>query len=215
MKGEDAGQLKLDMAELYMKLGQHDKAERMLSRELEVKVDNSDLLALTAPTKLLLLLSKVWEKAVNIQASLTTLTDAHDNQSRVLKIMAVDQSGGNMEERKVAANICQQMAEYAYMLRDHDAAIHFYMEALAYSPENTNSSVDLARLCMQVNDLEQCQMSYMTLLKAVANNEAATVMMADMVFRKVDFEMAAFLFQQLLQRRPNYWTALAKLVQGM
>ena len=57
VKGENAGQLKLDMAELYMKLGQHDKAERMLSRELEVKVDNSDILALTAPTKLLSLLS--------------------------------------------------------------------------------------------------------------------------------------------------------------
>lgn len=215
VKGEDAAQLKLDMAELYMKLGQHDKAEKMLSQELEAKVDNSDLSALMARTKLLLLLSKVREKAGNIQASLTTLKDARDNQSRVLKRMAVDQSGGNMEERKAAANICQQMAEYANMLRDHDAAIRFYKEALAYSPEDTNTLVDLARLYMQVNDLEQCQMSCMTLLKADANNEAATVMMADLAFRKVDFETAAFHFQQLLQRRPNYWTALARLVEVM
>jgi len=39
--------------------------------------------------------------------------------------------------------------------------------------------------------------------------------MADMAFRKVDFEMAAFHFQQLLQRHSNYWTALASLVQVM
>ena len=153
------------------------------------------------------------EKAGNIQASLTTLKDARDNQSRVLKIMAVDQSGGNMEECKMAANICQQMAEYANMLRDHDAAIRFYKEALAYSAEDTNTLVDLVRLCMQLNDLEQCQMNCMTLLKAVVNNEAATVMMTDLAFRKVDFEKAAFHFQQLLERRPNYWTALARLVK--
>ena len=107
------------------------------------------------------------------------------------------------------------MADYANMLTDHDAAIRFYKEALAYSPEDTNTLVELARLYLQVNDLEQCQMSCMTLLKADANNEAATVMMADLAFRKVDFETAAFHFQQLLQRRPNYWTALARLVEVM
>jgi tetratricopeptide repeat protein 21B len=48
VKGEDAGKLKLDMAELYMKLGQHDRAEKILSQELEAKVDNSDISALTA-----------------------------------------------------------------------------------------------------------------------------------------------------------------------
>jgi tetratricopeptide repeat protein 21B len=75
--------------------------------------------------------------------------------------------------------------------------------------------VDLARLYKQVNDLVQCQMSCMTLFKADANNKAATVMMADLAFRKVDFERAAFHFQQLLQRCPNCWTALARLVEVM
>jgi hypothetical protein len=42
------------------------------------------------------------------------------------------------------------MAEYVSMLRDHEAAIRFYKEAL-----DKNSLVALARLYMQVNDLEQ------------------------------------------------------------
>ena len=87
------------------------------------------------------------------------------------------------------------------------------MEDLAYSAEDTNTLVDLARLYMQLNDLEQCQMSCMTLFTADANTEAATVMMADMAFRKMYFETAAFHFQQLLQRCPNYWTALARSVK--
>lgn len=215
VKGEDAGQLKLDMAELYMKLGQYDKAEKTLTQEMEDKIDNSDLSALTARTKLLLLLAKVREKAGNIQASLSTLRDAHENQSRVLKRINIEQSADSNEERQVAASICQQMAEYCNMLRDYDSAIRHYKEALKYSPEDTNTMVDLARLYMQVNDLEQCQTSCMSLLKTDTNNEAATVMMADLAFRKVDFETAAFHFQQLLQKRPDYWTALARLVEVM
>ncbi len=41
-------------------------------------------------------------------------------------------------------------------------------------------------------------------------NEEATVMMADLAFRKNDYEAAMFHFQQLLQKRPDYWVALAR-----
>ncbi len=35
-------------------------------------------------------------------------------------------------------------------------------------------------------------------------------MMADLAFRKNDYEAAMFHFQQLLQKRPDYWVALAR-----
>jgi hypothetical protein len=35
-------------------------------------------------------------------------------------------------------------------------------------------------------------------------------MMADLAFRKNDYEAATFHFQQLLQKRPDYWVALAR-----
>lgn len=38
-------------------------------------------------------------------------------------------------------------------------------------------------------------------------------MMADLAFRKVDFETAAFHFRQLLLQKPTYWTALARLIE--
>ena len=41
-------------------------------------------------------------------------------------------------------------------------------------------------------------------------NEEATVMMADLAFRKNDYEAAMFHFQQLLQNKPDYWVALAR-----
>ena len=44
---------------------------------------------------------------------------------------------------------------------------------------------------------------------------SATVMMADLAFRKNDYESAMVHFQQLLENRPDYWVALARLVEVM
>lgn len=61
--------------------------------------------------------------------------------------------------------------------------------------------------------MDRCAQTCTTLLKADPNNEAASVMMADLAFRKVDFETAAFHFRQLLLQKPMYWTALARLIE--
>ncbi|KAK7872002.1 hypothetical protein R5R35_004518 [Gryllus longicercus] len=213
VKGDDNSDLKLDMSELYMKLGQYDKAEKVLMQELDSKTDFSDVQILIGRTKVLLLLAKVREKSGNTHAALDTLQEAHNNQNRVLKRISVDDK--SEVQKQVAANICQQMADHASTLRDYDSAIHHYKEALVYKSTDKPILVALAKLYMQVNDLEQCQMTCMTLLKTDADNEAASIMMADLAFRRVDFETAAFHFQQLLSRRPDYWTALARLVEVM
>ena len=73
----------------------------------------------------------------------------------------------------------------------------------------------LARLYLMNDDLDQCQYTCMTLLRNDKDNEEATVMMADLAFRKNDYESAMFLFQQLLTAKPDYWVALARLVEVM
>jgi tetratricopeptide repeat protein 21B len=40
-------------------------------------------------------------------------------------------------------------------------------------------------------------------------------MMADISFRKTDFETASVHFQQLLAKQPRYWTALARFIEVM
>lgn len=64
-----------------------------------------------------------------------------------------------------------------------------------------------------MNDLDRCAQTCAALLTSDPNNESALVMMADLAFRKVDFETAAFHFRQLLIRQPTYWTALARLIE--
>ncbi len=52
-------------------------------------------------------------------------------------------------------------------------------------------------------DLDACQHQCMTLLKNDKENDAATVMMADIMFRKNEYDQAMFHFQQLLERKPG------------
>ena len=70
-----------------------------------------------------------------------------------------------------------------------------------------------SRLYLMTDDLDQCQYTCMTLLRNDKENEEATIMMADLAFRKNDYESAMFHFQQLLTSKPDYWVALARLVE--
>lgn len=77
------------------------------------------------------------------------------------------------------------MAEQATSLRDNLQAIQHNREALKYSPDDVPVMASLARLYMQANNMEECQNICETILRSNANNEAASVMMADLSFRQV------------------------------
>lgn len=210
MKQENFKSLKLDLAKLFIKLKQYDKAEATLVQELQDGRRDSDLKSLEVRSQLLLLLAKTREKADNINGALSALKEAKENQHRYIQRMG----GSNLEEEKqLLANICLTMADHSSSLRDYDQAITYYKEALNHKPADVNALLSLAKLYMQTNNLDRCAQSCTALLNADPNNEAASIMMADLAFRKVDFDTAAFHFRQLLLKQPIYWTALARLIE--
>ncbi|KAL0109295.1 hypothetical protein PUN28_014409 [Cardiocondyla obscurior] len=211
VKQDNCAVLKLDLAKLYMKMKQYDKAEVTLVQELQDKRGESDILSLEMRGQELLLLAKVREKSGNIRGALLTLKEAKENQHRYIQRLAV--SPDIADHKHMLANICLTMADYASTLRNYDEAIVYYKEALAHKPTDVNALLSLAKLYMQMNNLDRCAQNCSILLNADPNNEAASVMMADLAFRKVDFETAAFHFRQLLIRQPTYWTALARLIE--
>lgn len=77
------------------------------------------------------------------------------------------------------------MAEQSISLRDNQQAIIHYQEALKHSPDDLKLMTALARLFMQVNNIGDCQEMCSQILRLDANNEAASVMMADLSFRRV------------------------------
>ncbi|KYN29302.1 Tetratricopeptide repeat protein 21B [Trachymyrmex cornetzi] len=211
VKQDNCAALKLDLAKLYMKMKQYDKAEATLVQELQDKRGESDILNLEMRGQELLLLAKVREKSGNIRGALATLKEAKENQHRYIQRLAA--SPDIADQKHMLANICLTMADYASTLRNYDEAIVYYKEALAHKPTDVNALLSLAKLYMQMNNLDRCAQNCSILLNADPNNEAASVMMADLAFRKVDFDTAAFHFRQLLLRQPTYWTALARLIE--
>lgn len=203
--------LKLDMAELFMRMKQYDKADSILLQELQDGRTGADLASLEIRVKQLLLLAKVRERAGNITSAIATLKEAKESQVRC--IQRASMGSGIVIHKQILADICLTMANHCTAVRDFDGAIGHFKDALQQKPTDVNALLSLAKLYMQINDLDKCAQSCTTLLTADPNNEAASVMMADLAFRKVDFETAAYHFRQLLLRRPTYWTALARLIE--
>lgn len=70
-------------------------------------------------------------------------------------------------------------------LRDNNQALAYFKECLKYTPNDIDTLAALARLYMQINGMDLCRDTCMQILHIDSNNEAASVMMADLSFRKV------------------------------
>lgn len=66
-----------------------------------------------------------------------------------------------------------------------------------------------------MNYLELCHQTCASLLELDPENETACILMADIAFRKVDFEMAVFHFTQLISKQPTNWPALVRFIEIM
>lgn len=209
-------QLKLDLAELYLKLKQYTNAEQIILEDIENNQrHDDDMSKLQTRTKLLLLLARVREKSGNIGSSLTTLKEARDNQYRIQQRTNIDQNANSREQHKILSKICNLMAEQSMMIRDSEQAILHYKEAIKFSPQDIAQQASLARLFMQLNRMQECQNLCALILDNDPNDESAQIMMADLSFRRMDFENAAYHFSQLILNKPTYWTALARLIEVM
>ncbi|KAF6206423.1 hypothetical protein GE061_017656 [Apolygus lucorum] len=175
----------VELAELLLKLGQPDKAEQVLTE--------------FPSTKKALTLAKVHEKSGDVKKSLRVLKDALEETGR--------------SDLEWSAKICQQMAIYSSQLRDHNTAIEHYKRALTYHPGDTSVQIALAKLYMEVNDWNGCELLCKSLMAKDPHNEPALLMVADLALRRVDLASAMNHFTSLLDRRPNYWVALARLVE--
>lgn len=217
VKNEDNNALRYDMAELQMKLKQFEKAERTIQQalDLESQTGQNDINSLIIQAKFHTLRANIYERNNNMEAAIKALSDTKDMRSRILKRVQVEQPDSVLEQRQLTAKICHQIAEHSVMQRNYDTAILQYKESLQFHPEDDVALCALARLYLMNDDLDQCQYTCMTLLRNDKENEEATIMMADLAFRKNDYESAMFHFQQLLQKRPDYWVALARLVEVM
>ncbi|XP_053120307.1 tetratricopeptide repeat protein 21B isoform X2 [Hemicordylus capensis] len=200
-----------DLAELLLKLNHYEKAEKVLQQVLDHESVN-DLSSLMEDARYQVLLAKVYSKMERMEDAIASLQQARELQARVLKRIQIEQLDAVPVQKQVAAEICAEIAKHSAVQRNYEKAIKFYKEALVHCETDSKVMLELARLYLAHDDVDACQHQCAVLLKNDPDNSAATMMMADLMFRKQDYEQAVFHFQQLLDRNPDNYATLSRLI---
>nr|DBA19793.1 TPA: hypothetical protein GDO54_015570 [Pyxicephalus adspersus] len=211
LKSSQQNFLRYDLAELLLKLKHYEKAEKVLQQALDHETVN-ELSPLMDDSHYHVLLAKIYSRMEKTEDAFVSLQRARELQARVLKRAQLEQPDAVPAQKVLAAEICAEIARHATAHRDYEKAIKFYKEALVYCETDNKVIMELAHLYLAQEDIDACQQQCTLLLKNDQHNEAATMMMADLMFRKQDYEQAVFHFQQLLERKPDNYSTLSRLI---
>ncbi|XP_049726818.1 tetratricopeptide repeat protein 21A isoform X1 [Elephas maximus indicus] len=199
-----------DLAELLLKLKKFTKAEKVLKQALERDFVR-DIPSMMNDVKCLLLLAKVY-KSYQKEDVMETLNKALDLQSRILKRVPLEQPEMIPSQKQLAASICIQFGEHYLTEKEYASAVRAYKDALSYSPTDNKVMLELARLYLLQGHLDLCEQHCAILLQTEQNHEAASVMMADLMFRKQNYGAAINIYHQVLEKTPDNFLVLNKLI---
>ncbi|KAM6161377.1 tetratricopeptide repeat protein 21A [Erethizon dorsatum] len=199
-----------DLAELLLKLKKFSKAEKVLNQALGHDFVK-DIPSMMNDVKWLLLLAKVY-KSYKKEEVLETLNKALNLQSRILKRVPLEQPEMLPSQKQLAASICMLFGEFYLAEKDYARAVQSYKDALSYSPTDNKVVLELARLSLLQGYLDLCEQHCAVLLQTDQTHETASVMMADLMFRKQNYEAAINLYHQVLEKAPDNFSVLDKLI---
>ncbi|KAM5281394.1 tetratricopeptide repeat protein 21A isoform 2-T2 [Ctenodactylus gundi] len=199
-----------EQAELLLKLKKFSKAEKVLKQALEHDLVK-DIPSMMNGVKCLLLLAKVY-KSHKKEDVLETLNQALDLQSRILKRVPLEQPEMLPSQKQLAANIRMQFGEHYVAEKEYTKAAQSYKDALSYLPSDNMVVLELARLYLLQGHLDLCEQQCAVLLQTDQAHEAASMMMAELMFRKQKYEEAIKLYLQVLEKAPDNFSVLNKLV---
>ncbi|XP_058478817.1 tetratricopeptide repeat protein 21B [Solea solea] len=211
LKTEQQNFLRYDLAELLLKMKQYERCEKVLHEALTHEPVN-ELPVLSDDCRYQVLLAKVQNKVGKNEEALLSLQRARDVQAKVLKRVQLEQPDAVPMQKQLAAEICAEIAKHYTSQRGYERAVKFYKEALVYCETDRKVMLELARLYLTLDEVDACQEQCSVILKNDQFNEDATLMMADIMFRKQDYEQAVFHFQQLLERKPDNYATLSRLI---
>ncbi|CAK7311819.1 Tetratricopeptide repeat protein 21A [Vulpes lagopus] len=198
------------LAELLLKLKKFNKAEKVLKQALEHD-SVKDIPSMMNDVKYLLLLAKVY-KSHKKEDVMETLNKAMELQSRILKRVPLEQPEMIPSQKQLAASICVQFGEHYLAEKQFAKAVQSYKDALVYSPTDNKVVLELAKLYMLQGHLDLCEQHCAIILQTEENHESASVMMAELMFRKQKYEAAVNLYQQVLEKAPDNFLILNKLI---
>ncbi|XP_028826329.1 tetratricopeptide repeat protein 21B isoform X2 [Denticeps clupeoides] len=198
----------VELTELLIRLKQHEKAQMLLEAALKHK-DN--LKIMLTDVKHMQALARIHKTSP--ASALETLKQAIALQRKILRRLPLEQPGILDQQKLVASSICCDLARLSSRGNDPEVARRFYAEALTYSPDDVNIPLDVARLYMTHNLVDQCKQQCEEILKGHEKHTEATMMLADVMFRQEKHEEAIRLYCTLAKEHPGNFRVLSRLVQ--
>ena len=153
------------------------------------------------------MLGEVREGVGDDRGHLETLMHAKTLQETI-----VARSKGDPEvshrQRRLLAETCIDIADRMATRHDAGSATSHYEEALKHDEGNLAAMSALAKLKLNLEDTEGCQAMCVRILREDEGNEEASLMLAELMFRKGHAETAIYHFQDLLEKNPGNYRAL-------
>ncbi|XP_042528664.1 LOW QUALITY PROTEIN: tetratricopeptide repeat protein 21A [Dipodomys spectabilis] len=208
MSGQDF--LCCDLAELLLKLKKFSKAERVLKQALE-RESAKGLAPMMDQVKCWLMLAKVYKSHKKEEVA-ETLSKALDVQTKVLKRAPMEQPEIIPTQKQLASSICIQCGEHYAAEEDYTKAVRAYKDALCYSPTDNKVVLELARLHLLQGNLDLCEDQCSMLLQTSQDAASTSVMLADLMFRKQNYEAAIGHYRQVLEKCPDDFVVFNKLI---
>ncbi|XP_075068271.1 tetratricopeptide repeat protein 21A [Mixophyes fleayi] len=199
-----------ELADLFLKVKNYSKAENLIQHALDHE-PVSDLPSLVNDVKFLILLGRTY-KNYKKEELVETLNKALDIQTRILKRTSLEQPDMITVQLQMASKICVQLAEHYLDEKDYQNTLKYYSEAMKYSDTDNKVMLKLSRLFLIMDDLDSCEAQCNILIKDSRYKDDATMMMADIMFRKQEYEKAIEYFHQVLKKTPDNFTVLGKLI---
>ncbi|KAM5158028.1 tetratricopeptide repeat protein 21A [Mantella aurantiaca] len=199
-----------DLADLFLKLKNYNKAENLLQHALNHE-SVSDLPSMFNDVKFLILLGRTY-KNYKTEELVGTLNKALDIQMRILKRVPFEQPDMITTQLQMASKICVQLAEHYLGGKDYTNALKYYKDAISYYDTDNKVMLQLSRLFLIMDDLDACEMQCNVLLQDPRYKDESTMMMADIMFRKQQYDKAIDHFHRVLEKVPDNFTVLSKLI---
>ncbi|XP_034444059.1 tetratricopeptide repeat protein 21B-like [Hippoglossus hippoglossus] len=211
LKTEQQNFLRYDLAVLLIRMKKYEHCERVLHEALDHQPMN-EVKVLSEYCQYLLLLANVQNKVDKNEEALVCLKRARDVQGKVLNQVQLEQPDTVPMQKQLAAEICTEIAKHYTSLGNYKTAVKFYKEVLVYCENDCKVMLELARLHLTLDEVDACQEQCCLILKNDQFNEDATMMMADIMSRKQDFEQAVFHCRKLVKCKPDNYQTLSCLI---
>ncbi|KAI8612411.1 hypothetical protein BC830DRAFT_1231247 [Chytriomyces sp. MP71] len=208
----NSSSLRYDLADLYYKLKNYDDVERVATEALDhARTEDATVLALDV--KFNMLLAKSCRARSKFDNAIVCFTKARDTQ---LRLISSESMADATDLKRVASDITFELAEtYSNCLYDNNQAVVFYNESIQHYAIHQKSTLALCKLSISKNDLAAAQTQCSALLKADPDNQAATIMMAELQFLNNSYSSAVAHYKSLLEKQPTLYSALRKVVEMM